>query len=136
VFPTPRDLEDDPAIARPPVTVSEIEDNLRALCDRLADAARDQPDPIAGHEGFEEAWRVYQRRLGALETKDGSSARRSTRRLIEINLERLRDHGGFTRDTRGDEASYQPTYRYQAQVRELAANEALRRVRDVLGRGR
>jgi len=139
VFPTPRDLEDDPAIARPPVTVGEIEDSLRALCERLAEAARDQPDPIAGHEGFEEAWRVYHRRLGAIETKDGSTARRSTRRLIEINLERLRDHGGFTRnmrDTRGDEASYQPTYRYQAQVRELAANEALRRVRDVLGRGR
>lgn len=135
VFPTPRDLEDDPAIARPPVTVSEIEGNLRALCERLAEAARDQPDPIAGHDGFEEAWRVYHRRLGALETKDGSSARRSTRRLVETNLERLRDHGGFTRDTRGDEASYQPTYRYQAQVRELAANEALRRVRDVLGRG-
>jgi len=136
VFPTPRDLEDDPAIARPPVTVGEIEDSLRALCERLAEKTRDQPDPIAGHDGFEEAWRVYHRRLGALETRDGSSARRSTRRLIEINLERLRDHGGFTRDTRGDEASYQPTYRYQAQVRELAANEALRRVRDVLGRGR
>jgi hypothetical protein len=135
VFPTPRDLEDDPAIARPPVTVSEIEDSLRALCERLAEQARDQPDPVAGpdgHDGFEEAWRVYHRRLGALETRDGSSARRSTRRLIETNLERLRDHGGFTRDTRGDEASYQPTYRYQALVRELAANEALRRVRDVL----
>ena len=39
------------------------------------------------------------------------------------------------RDTRGDEASYQPTYRYQALVRELAANEALHRVRDVLARG-
>ncbi|HSS01046.1 MAG TPA: hypothetical protein VLM79_28510, partial [Kofleriaceae bacterium] len=89
---------------------------------------------IAGHDGLEEAWRVYHRRLGAIETKDGSSARRSTRRLVETNLERLRDHGGFTRDTRGEEATYQPTYRYQAQVRELAANEALRRVRDVLVR--
>jgi hypothetical protein len=136
VFPAPRDLEDDPAIARPPVTVSEIEDSLRALCERLAEDARDQPDPVAGEGGFEEAWRVYHRRLGALETKDGSSARRSTRRLIETNLERLRDHGGFTRDTRGDEASYQPTYRYQALVRELAANDALRRVRDVLAQGR
>lgn len=135
VFPTPRDLEDDPAIARPPVTVSEIEGNLRALCERFAEAARDQPDPIAGRDGLEEAWRVYHRRLGAMETRDGGTARRGTRRVIEINLERLRDHGGFTRDTRGDEASYQPTYRYQAQVRELAAGEALRRVRDALGRG-
>jgi hypothetical protein len=134
VFPSPRDLEDDPAIARPPVTVGEIEDALRALCERLADQARGQPDPIAGHDGFEEAWRVYHRRLGAIETKDGSSARRTTRRLVETNLERLRDHGGFTRDTRGEEASYQPTYRYQALVRELAANEVLRRVRDLLGR--
>ena len=70
-----------------------------------------------------------------METKDGSSGRRTTRRLVETNLERLREHGGFTRDPRGDEASYQPTYRYQALVRELAANESLRRVRDVLERG-
>src|SRR5262245_14840001 len=52
VFPSPRDLEDDPAIARPPVTVSEIEDSLRALCERLAEQNRDQPDPIQGQEGF------------------------------------------------------------------------------------
>jgi hypothetical protein len=132
VFPTARDLEDDPAIARPPITVGEIEDSLRALCDRLAEQAKGEPDPIQGHEGFEEAWRVYARRLDAMETRDGSSARRTTRRLVETNLERLREHGGFMRDTRGDEALYQPTYRYQALVRELAANEALRRVRDTL----
>jgi len=136
VFPSSRDLEDDPAIARPPITVSEIEDNLRALCERMAQQARDQPDPIEGAEGFEEAWRIYSRRLDAMETKDGSSARRTTRRLVEINLERLREHGGFVRDQRGDEAAYQPTYRYQALVRELAANEALRHVRETLDRKR
>ena len=135
VFPTPRDLEDDPAIARPPVTVAEIEDSLRALCERLAEQSRDQPDPIQGMEGFEEAWRIYLRRLDAMETKDGSSARRTTRRLVETNLERLREHGGFVRDSRSEDATYQPTYRYQALVRELAANDALRRVRDVLARG-
>jgi hypothetical protein len=135
VFPSSRDLEEDPAIARPPVTVTEIEDSLRAVCERLAEAARSEPDPIQGHEGFEEAWRVYLRRLDAMETKDGSSARRTTRRLVETNLERLREHGGFLRDTRGEEPAYQPTYRYQALVRELAANEALRRVRDVLAKG-
>jgi hypothetical protein len=132
VFPTPRDLEDDPAIARPPVTVSEIEDSLRALCERLAEQSRDQLDPIQGQEGFEEAWRIYLRRLDAMETKDGSSARRSTRRLVETNLERLREHGGFVRNNQGEDATYQATYRYQALVRELAANEALRRVREVL----
>jgi hypothetical protein len=134
VFPSSRDLEDDPAIARPPITIGEIEDSLRALCERLAEQSRDQPDPIEGAEGFEEAWRIYSRRLDAMETKDGSSARRTTRRLVEINLERLREHGGFVRDNRGDEAMYQPTYRYQALVRELAANEALRRVRETLAR--
>ena len=132
VFPSSRDLEDDPAIARPPVTVTEVEDSLRALCERLVEQNRDQPDPVQGQEGFEEAWRLYARRLDAMETKDGSSARRTTRRMIETNLERLREHGGFMRETRGEEASYQPTYRYQALVRELAANDALRRVRDAL----
>jgi hypothetical protein len=135
VFPSPRDLEDDPAIARPPVTVTEIEDSLRALCERLAEQSRDAPDPIQGQEGFEEAWRIYLRRLDAMETKDGSSARRSTRRLVETNLERLREHGGFVRNNQGEDANYQATYRYQALVRELAANEALRRVREVLVRG-
>jgi hypothetical protein len=135
VFPSPRDLDEDPAIARPPVSVTEIEASLRALCERLAEQAKAEPDPIQGQEGFEEAWRVYARRLDAMETKDGSSARRTTRRLIETNLERLREHGGFTRDLRGDEGTYQPTYRYQALVRELASSEALRRVRDVLARG-
>ena len=135
VFPSSRDLEDDPAIARPPITIDEIEDSLRTLCERLAEQVRDQPDPIQGAEGFDEAWRIYARRLAAMETKDGSSARRTTRRLVEINLERLREHGGFVRDNRGDDALYQPTYRYQALVRELAANEALRRVREALAQG-
>jgi hypothetical protein len=135
VFPSSRDLEDDPAIARPPITIDEIVDNLRALCERLAEQARDQPDPVQGAEGFDEAWRIYSRRLEAMETKDGSSARRTTRRLVEINLERLREHGGFVRDNRSDDVLYQPTYRYQALVRELAANEALRRVREALAQG-
>ena len=135
VFPSARDLEDDPAIARPPVTIAEIEDSLRALCERLVAQHKDAPDPIQGHEGFEEAWRIYARRMEAMETRDGSAARRTTRRLVESSLEKLREHGGFVRDNRGEEAAYQPTYRYQALVRELAANEALKRVRDVLARG-
>jgi len=135
VFPSPRDLEEDPAIARPPVTIPEIEDSLKALCERLREQTKDEPDPIQGHEGFEEAWRIYIRRLDAMETRDGSTSRRTTRRLVESNLEKLREHGGFMRDNRTEEPSYQPTYRYQALVRELAANDALRRVREVLARG-
>lgn len=136
IFPRSRDLDDDPTLARPPVQVSEIDETLRALCQQLADEARGGPDPVAGAEdaGLDEAWRAYQRRLATHETRDGRAARRGTLRIIEANLERLRDLGAFVEQKDGQESVWQPLWRYQVLVKELAATTAYLRVRQALDR--
>jgi hypothetical protein len=131
VFPRARDLEDEATVARPPVTIEEVDDNLRALRDRLAEAARGTPDPLADDElaGLEEAWRLYQRRLSAAATRDNRQSEHATRRRIEVALERLVELGCFVRQVRGERAQYQPTWRYQVLVRDLAASRLYASVR-------
>ena len=126
IFPRARDLEEDPAIARPPTSIDEVEETLRSLCDRIAEEHRDQPDPVVSEEepGIYEAWRVYQGRLAAMETRDDRRAPATTRRFVEQGLDRLKEFGCFTKESNGEATVYQPTYRYQVLVRELAATSA------------
>lgn len=126
LFPRSRDLVEDPTFARPPVTVEDVEATLRSLADRIAASQKDAPDPVADEmEGFYEAWRVYRNRVSAMETKDDRKGQRTTRRIIEYGLERLREFGCFTRaGAEGAEPQYQATWRYQILVRELAATPA------------
>lgn len=137
VFPRSRDLEDEATVARPPVTIDEVDDNLRALCERLAEAARGIPDPVADDDfaGLEEAWRLYQRRLSAAATRDNRQSEHATRRRIEVALERLAELGCFVRQVRGEAAQYQPTWRYQVLVRDLAASRLFQSVRRRLETG-
>jgi len=134
VFPRARDLDEDPDFARPAVTVDEVESQLRHLCERLSEEARDQPDPDASDErrGLIEAWRVYQQRLDSMETRDSRKAMRATRRIIEYSLDRLREFGCFTQVAQGDEQAWQPTRRYQIMVQRLAGTELFRLVRETL----
>lgn len=135
VFPRPQDLAEDPDLARPPVTVDEVEDRLRRLCERLAVEARERPDPRADEAaaGLYEAWRVYQGRLAVHATRDDRRALRGTRRIIEYGLERLHEFGCFTRQARaGQDDAWQPTRRYQVLVQELAATALFAEVRRVL----
>ena len=132
LFPRSRDLVEDPTFARPPVTLDDIEATLRSLSDRLAETHKDAPDPVADDGeggGLYEAWRVYRSRLAAMETKDDRKGTRTTRRIIEYGLERLREFGCFTKSgAEGAEpsgqATWQATWRYQILVRELAATPA------------
>jgi hypothetical protein len=137
VFPRARDLEDEATVARSPVTIEEVDDNLRAMCARLAEAAHGAPDPVAGDAlaGLEEAWRLYQRRLSAAVTRDNRQSEHATRRRIEVTLERLAELGCFVRQVRGEVAQYQPTWRYQVLVRDLAASRLYESVRRRLGAG-
>jgi hypothetical protein len=134
VFPRARDLDEDPSIARPPVSVGEIDDTLRRICERIAERNRGEPDPLLddGSPGLYEAWRVYASRTAVAETRDDRRPARTTRRIVEFNLDRLGDLGCFMRSGEGDEAKYQPTYRYQVLVRELAASTAWGALRSVL----
>ena len=133
VFPRARDLDEDADIVRPPVTVDEVEAQLRHICEQLAAEARGKPDPDAADEsrGLAEAWRIYLRRLETMETRDARKAMRATRRVIEYSLDRLREMGCFTQVRQGDDQEWQPTRRYQIMVQQLAATAIFRLVSDV-----
>lgn len=134
VFPRARDLDEDPDIVRAPVTVDEVEAQLRQLSERLSDEARSAPDPDAEDErrGLIEAWRVYMQRLDTMETRDLRKAMRATRRIIEYSLDRLREFGCFTQVRQGDETAWQPTRRYQVIVQQLAGTTLFQLVREAL----
>jgi hypothetical protein len=134
VFPRARDLDEDPDIVRAPVTVDEVEAQLRQLCERISEEARSEPDPGASDEnrGLIEAWRVYLQRLGTMETRDSRKAMRATRRIIEYSLDRLREFGCFTQVRHGDEQAWQPTRRYQVMVQQLAGTTLFQLVREAL----
>ena len=134
VFPRARDLDEDPDIVRAPVTVDEVEAQLRQLCERLSEEARAAPDPNAEDErrGLIEAWRVYMQRLDTMETRDSRKAMRATRRIIEYSLDRLREFGCFTQVCLGAETAWQPTRRYQVMVQQLAGTALFQLVREAL----
>jgi hypothetical protein len=134
VFPRARDLDEDPDIVRAPVTVDEVEAQLRQLCEHLSQEARGAPDPSADDErrGLIEAWRVYMQRLDTMETRDSRKAMRATRRVIEYSLDRLREFGCFTQVRQGADAAWQPTRRYQVMVQQLAGTTLFQLVREVL----
>jgi len=138
LFPRPEDLAEETSLARPPLTVDEVDENLRALATKLEEQARQRPDPTLDeeHAGLTEAWRAYQQRAAAKETRQGGKGARSTRRLIELALERLVEHGCFTRPKLEEGSSaYQPTWRYQVLVRDLAAMRLFEQVQGALGEG-
>ena len=124
VFPRARDLEDDVNRPRPPVTVDEIDDALRAICARLKDEfANVDPDMDDVRTGLYDAWRVYDNTLAKRETKDGREARNSSRRIIKYNLERLKEFGCFTETRYAGKEAWQPTRRYNVLIQELAASK-------------
>ena len=132
VFPRAQDLEEPSLTVRPQVTIDEVEEALRGLCQRLDEEAKDRPDPAMSEEvaGLYEAWRVYNGRSAARETPDRRQGARATRRIIQANLDLLHDWGCFTRTAAGD--AYQSTWRYQVLVKELAATAAHEHVRALL----
>lgn len=134
VFPRARDLDEDPDLARPPVTVSEIEAQLRRICEQLGRQAGRQGDPTASDErrGLTEAWRVYVRHLPAVETKGGHQSARSTRRIIEFGLNRLREFGCFVQVRGSGDEAWQPTRRYQVMVQQFAAGYLYELVQEAL----
>lgn len=139
IFPRAEDLDDDDTAARPPVTVEEVDETLNLVCARFEHRARDLPDPAAADEeaGLTEAWRAWRRHAAVKATRDGRKAQLATHRVIEHSLEKLRDHGCFTRDGRGGADRWQSTWRYQVLVRDLARSERFfERVRDALNTAR
>ncbi|OPY60933.1 MAG: hypothetical protein A4E57_04322 [Syntrophorhabdaceae bacterium PtaU1.Bin034] len=117
-----RDLDDDLDIVPSPVTIDEVETRLHQLCERLSKEAR----------GLIEAWRVYMQRLDSIETREARKSMRMTRRIIEFNLDRLREFGCFTQIRQGNDQAWQSTRRYQVIVQQLASTALFDLVRGVL----
>jgi hypothetical protein len=133
LFPTAQELGEDAVIARPPVTVEEIDETLRRICDRLGEVARENPDPAEADigAGMYEAWRVYLSRVSVQETLDERAGPRTTHRIIERNLTRLVELGCFMQEREAG-GGFQATWRYHVLVKELAASYLYQRVQEVL----
>jgi hypothetical protein len=138
VFPRSADLDEDRNIARPPITVADVEHTLHTLCEEIAAAAKREPDPAHAivTTGLVEGWRVWSELPEARETASGRRAQSTRRRYIEQNLDWLVPLGCFQRGMRGEEVTYRATYRYQAQVQDFSSSDiydtaqALLRARD------
>lgn len=137
VFPRAEDLMDELSTARPAVSVEEVEEQLRTLCDSLAKEAEAAPDPSMEEDQARliEAWRVYHERVSISEVSGGARPRRATMAVIEYGLERLREYGCFVRVDDEGRARWQPTRRYNVMVQELGATRLFGEVERLLGEG-
>lgn len=123
IYPRHQDLEEDSIEAKPPITLSEVDETLRTICSEYTRRAADDPDVDreAMDRGLQEAWRVYESRPGVKTTQTGKLSPNSTQGMIRRHLQQLVEHGCFAVSRRGDTELYRPTLRYQIQVKELAA---------------
>jgi hypothetical protein len=126
------ELLDDLDAVPHPVTVTEVEERLRQICERFEAEAADEPDPEISsvEQELVAAWRIYQRR--AAEGNPRKRVGASTRVMIAKMLEAFAEQGMFVRRRRSGEAAYQPTPRYHTQVRELQAAAVFQRVQDIV----
>ena len=119
-YPRAQDLEEDPLLARPPLTVEEVERTLRMLCEHLEEAARTQPDPTVQEvtAGLDEAWRAYQNRVATKTTSDGRASASTTLQMIRRAFGTLQQHGCASIVSRNGTEAYQPTWKYQVMTQE------------------
>lgn len=124
-FPNAEDLEDDDAVRR--VHSRDLVEHLARACRDLE--AKASVDPDLGTPELQEAWRAV---LARPETKETPDERRTASSLIgmcEYALERLGAGGLMQKE---EDGSWRTTQAYRLQVRELAAHEAYRLVREAL----
>lgn len=134
IYPRQQDLEEDSIEAKPPITVSEVDETLRTICSEYKRRAANHPDVDcdAIDRGLQEAWRVYECRPGVKTTQTGKISPNSTQGLIRRHLQQLVEHGCFVVSGQGANELYRPTLRYQIQVKELAATRLYRYLQTLL----
>lgn len=134
VFPRPQDLTENFALARPSITVDEVESLLRRLSEAMEQKKKDEPDIAVTQElsGLYEAWRVYLEMPAAKGTKKGRTARNTTRKKIEDAFEFLQQQGCFKKGLQSNKEVFQPTWRYQLLVQEFSADQLYKEVRRIL----
>ncbi|MFA5625742.1 MAG: hypothetical protein WC966_11925, partial [Bradymonadales bacterium] len=67
---------------------------------------------------------------------DNRQVSSSTRRIIEFNLNKLKEFGGFLETKLGKTPAWQPTRRYNVLVQELAASRLFEKVNHILNKER
>lgn len=134
IYPNAQDLEDDATIARPAITVDDVETTLQNICNQLEESTRRQPDPLIDdlEAGLYEAWHVYRDKAQAKTTEDGRSSPATTRNAISRGLEFLEKQGCLTYASRDEPKQYRPTWRYQTMVQEWSAQHIYAVVRSLL----
>lgn len=134
IYPHARDLEDDATLARPPITVNDVETTLQSICNQLEENAHRQPDPLIDdlEAGLYEAWRVYREKAQAKKTEDGRVSSGTIQGMISRGLEFLEKQGCLIYVSRSEPKQYRPTWRYQTMVQEGSALHIYSKVRSLL----
>lgn len=134
IYPQARDLEDDTLLARPPITVNDVEATLQSICNHLEETARKQSDPSVDdlEAGLYEAWRVYRGKAQVKKTEDGRTSPGSIHGMISRGLEFLEKQGCLMYVSRNEPKRYRPTWRYQTIVQERSALHIYAKVRSLL----
>lgn len=122
MYPRAQDLDEDLQIARPPITVEDVEKTLRALCEQLEAASRSQPDPAVEEltAGLDEAWRAYRDRVATKTTSNGRAGAGTTFQMITRAFEMLERQACVTISVREGKKGYRPTWKYQVMIREAS----------------
>lgn len=122
MYPRAQDLEEDLQIARPPITVEDVEKTLRTLCEQLEAASRHQPDPAVQElaAGLDEAWQAYHDRVATKTTSNGRASSGTTLQMITRAFDMLERQACVTITNRDGKKSYQPTWKYQVMIREAS----------------
>ncbi|WLS43205.1 hypothetical protein Q3V37_17440 [Micromonospora profundi] len=126
-FPRPDDLANDSYVGR--VDVEQVDMMVREACRVLADRTADEGDPRFDAPRLEQVWRAFARRPEVAATKDGRANPDSTRGMTARALRYLADLGLLAASDQ--EGTYRTTHRYQIEVRELAAGNALKELLDL-----
>ncbi|MEU6885624.1 hypothetical protein ABZ918_10500 [Streptomyces viridosporus] len=120
-YPTPADLEED-RVKR--IAVSEVDDFLRRLTDRLRKQALDADGLAVPHPELEAAWRVYAKLPPTHHTPTQQLSKSSTQHVVKQALEWLVEQGMAYRAPELGAGHYRLAHRFRAQVREAAASAA------------
>ncbi|MFE2850126.1 hypothetical protein ACFXJO_03215 [Streptomyces lavendulae] len=121
VYPTAADLEDD-SVKR--TSISEVDDLLRRLTDRLREAAVDSDGLAIPHSGLQAAWKVYAKLPRSRPTPSGQLSNSSTQRVIKEALVWLVDKGMAYPATELGPGHYRLAHRFRVHVREAAGSAA------------
>jgi hypothetical protein len=134
VFPRPQDLEEDFTLARPAVTIEEVELLIRNLCEAMEQKKKNSPDLSIDEDfaGLYEAWTVYWMRPTIKETPKGGTPHNTTKKMIKRAFDFLQEQGCFKKVNQGSSIAFQPTWRYQLFVREFSADKLYQEVQELL----